>query len=108
MITLTNSAVNRVRDMVSKKELVIGIRMSVIQSGCSGYSYALDFVETIADDDLLIEQDGVKLVVDLINLPILDNVELDFVKDGLNQNFKFNNPNVAALCGCGESFSIIK
>lgn len=89
MITLTESAVNRVQEMVSKKDSAIGLRIGVTESGCSGYSYALDFAETITDSDTVIEQDGVKLVVDANSLPVLDDLELDFVKDGLNQSFKF-------------------
>lgn len=108
MITLTKSAVNRVQEMVAKKETAIGLRMGVTQSGCSGYSYALDFAETIADTDVVIEQDGVKLVVDADSMPVLDDLELDFVKDGLSQSFKFNNPNAVSSCGCGESFSVTK
>lgn len=108
MITLTESAVNRVQDMVAKKESALGLRIGVTESGCSGYSYALDFAETIAENDTVIEQDGVKLVVDADSMPILDEMELDYVKEGLNQSFKFNNPNVISSCGCGESFSVTK
>ena len=95
MIKLTDSAVKRVREMVT-------------ESGCSGYSYALDFAETLADDDSVFEQDGVKIIVGETSLPVLDGIELDFVKQGLNQSFKFNNPNVISSCGCGESFSTTK
>jgi iron-sulfur cluster assembly protein len=108
MITLTESAVSRVQEMVSKKEAVIGLRIGVTQSGCSGYSYALDFAEAVSDSDTVIEQGGIKLVVDAASMPMLDEMELDFVKDGLNQSFKFNNPNVVSSCGCGESFSVTK
>jgi iron-sulfur cluster assembly protein len=108
MITLTESAVKRVQEMVSKKDTAIGLRIGVTESGCSGYSYALDFAESLSDDDTVIEQGGVKVVVDNKSLPVLDNMELDFVKEGLNQSFKFNNPNVVSSCGCGESFSVTK
>lgn len=108
MIKLTDSAVKRVREMVSKRETAIGLRIGVTESGCSGYSYALDFAETLADDDSVFEQDGVKIIVGETSLPVLDGIELDFVKQGLNQSFKFNNPNVISSCGCGESFSTTK
>ncbi|MFW5450829.1 MAG: HesB/IscA family protein [Methylophagaceae bacterium] len=108
MIKLTQSAVNRVRDMVTKRGSGIGLRIGVTESGCSGYSYALDYAEVVADDDIVIEQDGITVVVDKQSMPILDEMELDFVKDGLNQSFKFNNPNVVSACGCGESFSVTK
>ncbi len=108
MITLTNSAVERVREMMAKREDQIGLRIGVTESGCSGYSYALDFAETATEDDTIIEQDGVKIVIEQSSLPLLDGMELDFVKQGLNQSFKFNNPNVISSCGCGESFSVTK
>ncbi len=108
MITLTHSAVERVREMVKKRENTVGLRIGVTESGCSGYSYALDFADNIADDDAVIEQDGVKLVIAQKSMPLLDGMELDFVKQGLNQSFKFNNPNVVSSCGCGESFSVTK
>jgi iron-sulfur cluster assembly protein len=108
MITLTASAVDRVRDMIANKDAVIGLRIGVTESGCSGYSYALDFAEAVSANDTVIEQDGVKVVVDNDSMPMLDDMELDFVRDGLNQSFKFNNPNAISSCGCGESFSVTK
>ena len=108
MITLTKTAVERVREMVAKREDSVGLRIGVTNSGCSGYSYALDFADTVAVDDAVIDQDGVKLVIAETSMPLLDGMQLDFVKEGLNQSFKFNNPNVVSSCGCGESFSVTK
>jgi iron-sulfur cluster assembly protein len=108
MIHLTAPAVDRVREMVAKKQSAIGLRIGVTGSGCSGYSYALDYAESVTDADTVVEQDGVKLVVDNASMPMLDDMELDFIKEGLNQSFKFNNPNVVSSCGCGESFSVTK
>jgi len=108
MIKLTEAAVNRVSEMVTKRGSGIGLRIGVTESGCSGYSYALDFAETVSDNDVVIEQDGVKIVVAESSMTLLDGMELDFVKQGLNQSFKFNNPNVVSACGCGESFSVTK
>jgi len=108
MIKLTDSAVSRVQEMVAKREAAIGLRIGVTASGCSGYSYAMDFAEAVAEDDTVIEQDGVKVIIDEASMPILDGIELDYVKQGLNQSFKFNNPNVVSSCGCGESFSTTK
>jgi iron-sulfur cluster assembly protein len=108
VIRLTDSAVERVREMVAKRDNAIGLRIGVTESGCSGYSYALDFAQTVADDDTVIEQADVKVIVDNTSMPILDGIELDYVKQGLNQSFKFNNPNVISSCGCGESFSTTK
>lgn len=107
-ITLTDSAIKRVRDMVSKRADGIGLRIGVVKSGCSGYSYALDYADSVADSDAIIEQDDIKVVVDKESLPLLEGMELDFVKEGLNQTFKFRNPNVTSECGCGESFSVTK
>lgn len=108
MIKLTDSAVCRIAEMVAKREAAIGLRIGVTESGCSGYSYAMDFAESVKDSDTVVEQDGVKVVIDEESMPILDGVELDFVKQGLSQSFKFNNPNVVSSCGCGESFSTTK
>ncbi len=108
MITLTESAVARVREMLTKRENALGLRIGVTKSGCSGYSYALDFADVVADEDVLVEQDGVSVVIAAESLSLLDGMELDFVKQGLNQSFKFNNPNVVSSCGCGESFSVTK
>lgn len=108
MIKLTEAAVNRVSEMVTKRGSGIGLRIGVTESGCSGYSYALDFAETASDNDMVIEQDGVKIVVAESSMSLLDGMELDYIKQGLNQSFKFNNPNVVSACGCGESFSVTK
>ncbi|MEC9314560.1 MAG: iron-sulfur cluster assembly accessory protein [Pseudomonadota bacterium] len=108
MITLTESAIKRVRDMMSKREGGVGLRVGVVKSGCSGYSYALDYADEVASDDVVIEQGDVKVVVNEDAMPMLDGMELDFVREGLNQSFKFINPNVTSECGCGESFSVTK
>lgn len=108
MITLTESAINRVRDMMNKRESGVGLRIGVVKSGCSGYSYALDYADEVGEADVVIEQGDVKVVVNEDAVPMLDGMELDFVKEGLNQSFKFNNPNVTSECGCGESFSVTK
>lgn len=108
MITLTEAAIKRVEEMMAKRASGVGLRVGVVKSGCSGYAYALDYADTLNDDDTVFEQGGVKVVVDEASLPMLEEVELDFVKQGLNQSFKFNNPNVVSECGCGESFSVTK
>jgi iron-sulfur cluster assembly protein len=82
--------------------------VGVTESGCSGYKYALDYAESVTDDDVVIERDDAKVVVDQKSMDIINDTELDFVRDGLNQSFKFNNPNAVSECGCGESFSITK
>lgn len=108
MITLTESAINRVRDMMNKRQSGVGLRIGVVKSGCSGYSYALDYADEVGSDDVVIEQGDVKLVINEEAVPVLDGLELDFIREGLNQSFKFINPNVTSECGCGESFSVTK
>lgn len=108
MITLTETAINRVRDMMAKRESGIGLRIGVVKSGCSGYSYALDYADELDNGDVILEQGDVKVVVNEEAMPLLEGMELDFVKEGLNQSFKFRNPNVTSECGCGESFSVTK
>ncbi len=108
MITLTDAAIKRVDDMIAKRGSGLGLRIGVVKSGCSGYSYALDYADEVNDTDEVIEQGGVKVVIDKEALDVMDGMQLDFVREGLNQSFKFNNPNVTSECGCGESFSVTK
>lgn len=84
----------------------IGLRLGVKTSGCSGLAYLLEFVDVLNDDDQIFEDQGVKVIVDTKSLVYLDGTQLDFVKEGLNEGFKFNNPNVKDQCGCGESFNV--
>lgn len=94
--------------MMSKREGGVGLRIGVVKSGCSGYSYALDYADQVAADDVVIEQGDVKVVINEEAMPMMEGMELDFVREGLNQSFKFINPNVTSECGCGESFSVTK
>ena len=84
----------------------IGLRLGVKTTGCSGLAYVLEFVDELAAEDQVFEQKGVKIIVDAKSLIHLDGTELDFVKEGLNEGFQFNNPNAKGECGCGESFSV--
>ncbi|MGQ0285691.1 iron-sulfur cluster assembly protein IscA [Pasteurellaceae bacterium 22721_9_1] len=105
-ITLTESAANRVRTFLQNRGKGIGLRLGIKTSGCSGLAYVLEFVDELNEDDNVYEQDGVKVIVDTKSLVYLDGTELDFVKEGLNEGFKFSNPNVKDQCGCGESFNV--
>ncbi|MCP5420461.1 MAG: iron-sulfur cluster assembly protein IscA [Gammaproteobacteria bacterium] len=105
-ITLTESAADRVRNYLIKRGKGEGLRVGVRTSGCSGYSYVIDFADEITPDDHVFEDRGVKLIVNTESLPFLDGSELDFRKEGLNEAFRFNNPRVKDQCGCGESFSV--
>lgn len=105
-ITLTPAAAQRVREFVSGQPGAIGLRLGVRRTGCSGWAYEVDVASTVKAADRIFEQDGVKVLIDTQALPLLDGTEIDFVRQGLNRQFAFRNPNVAGECGCGESFSV--
>ena len=105
-VTLTESAASHVAKFLQKRGKGVGLRLGVKTTGCSGMAYVLEFVDAESDDDQRFESHGVKVFVDPKNLPYVDGTELDFVREGLNEGFRFNNPNVKAECGCGESFNV--
>ena len=105
-ISLTEAAADRVRTFLEKRGKGIGLRLGVRTSGCSGMAYVIEFVDELDDVDQVFEEHGVKVVVDPKSLIYLDGTEVDFAKEGLNEGFKFNNPNAANECGCGESFTV--
>ena len=105
-ITMTESAARQIQTQIAKRGKGIGLRVGVKKVGCSGFAYTFDYADEARGDDALIEAHDAKLVVDRESLSILEGSRLDFVKDGLKQAFKFDNPNITATCGCGESFSI--
>ncbi|NCF24549.1 MAG: iron-sulfur cluster assembly accessory protein [Gammaproteobacteria bacterium] len=105
-ISLTESAASRVRSYLQSRGETIGLRLGVTRTGCSGYSYVINYAEDITDADVVFEDKGVKVVVDADALTLIDGTEVDFVKSGLNEAFSFRNPNVTGECGCGESFNV--
>ena len=105
-ITLTESAARHVAGYPEKRGKGVGLRLGVRTTGCSGLAYKLEFVDEIRPEDLRFESHGINVVVDPKSLPYLDGTELDFAREGLNEGFKFNNPNVKDECGCGESFNV--
>jgi len=106
-ITLTEPAAERVRSFLAGRGKGLGVRLGVRTSGCSGMAYVLEFVDELDEDnDQVFEDRGVKVIIDKKSLLYLDGTELDYGKEGLNEGFKFNNPNVKNECGCGESFNI--
>lgn len=105
-ITLTEAAADRVRHFIQQRGKGVALRLGVRTSGCSGMAYVLEFADQIEDSDVVFENLGVKVVVDPKSLVYLDGTELDYGKEGLNEGFRFNNPNVKDACGCGESFSV--
>ena len=105
-ISMTEAAAQHVRRSLEGRGKGEGIRLGVRTTGCSGLAYVLEFVDELTDEDKVFEQQGVKIIVDAKSLIHLDGTELDFVKEGLNEGFQFNNPNAKGECGCGESFSV--
>lgn len=105
-VSLTESAANRVTSFLENRGKGVGLRLGVRTSGCSGMAYVLEFADVINEDDVVFEDHGVKVIIDGKSIVYLDGTEVDFVKEGLNEGFKFNNPNVNSECGCGESFHV--
>ena len=105
-VSLTSSAHERVRSFLAKRGSGVGLRLGVRRTGCSGFAYVVNYADEIAADDVVFEQEGVNVIVDRESLALIDGTEIDFVKQGLNEAFKFRNPNVRGECGCGESFSV--
>ena len=105
-ISLTSSAADRVRSFLGRRGHGVGLRLSVKKTGCSGFAYVVNYADEIAADDVVFEDRGVKVIVDKASLDFIDGTEVDFVKQGLNEAFRFRNPNVKGECGCGESFTV--
>ena len=105
-ISLTSSAAERVRSYLVQRGKGLGLRVGVRKTGCSGYAYVIDYADSIDATDAVFEDEGVRVIVDAKSLELIDGTEVDFVKDGLNEAFRFRNPNVKGECGCGESFNV--
>lgn len=105
-ITLTDRAIAQLARYLTKRGQGVGVRLGVKTTGCSGMAYTLEYVDSVGEDDLVLEAPGVKVMVDPKSLVYLDGTELDFAREGLNEGFKFNNPKERDRCGCGESFRV--
>jgi iron-sulfur cluster assembly protein len=105
-ITLTQTAADRVNEFLANRGKGIGLRLGVKTTGCSGMAYVMEFVDELNAEDEVFEDHGVKIIVDKKSLVYIDGTEVDFTKEGLNEGFKFTNPNEKAQCGCGESFTV--
>ena len=105
-VSLTESAALQIKKQLAKRGKGIGLKLGVKKSGCSGYAYVLDYADTLTDNDAVFEGYGVKVIVTKNDLEFVNGIELDYRKEGINEAFKFNNPNVKGTCGCGESFSV--
>ncbi|MGY8867772.1 MAG: HesB/IscA family protein [Methylophagaceae bacterium] len=106
MITLTSSAADKMNQHMKLRENTWGIRLGLKTSGCNGYSYVLEFVDQTNEEDAVFQNNGISFFIDPKSLIALNGIELDYKRQGLNEGFEFNNPNVTAECGCGESFTI--
>lgn len=106
-VTLTEAAARHVASMIEKRGHGLGLRVGTKKSGCSGFSYDVDYADALGGDDQVFESHGVKVVVDEASIQRIDGMEIDFIKSNLlNQGFEFNNPRAKDQCGCGESFSV--
>ncbi len=105
-VTMTQSAATHVQNFLTKRGRGVGLRLGVKTTGCSGMAYKLEYADAVDEQDHVFESFGVKLIVDPKSLPYIEGTELDFTREGLNEGFKFNNPNVKDECGCGESFTV--
>src|ERR1700744_6207292 len=105
-ISLTGSAATRVRNHLASRGAGLGLRLGVRKTGCSGFAYVVNYADEVHAGELVFEDRGVNVCVDPQSLPLIDGTSVDFVKQGLNEAFRFRNPNVKGECGCGESFSV--
>jgi iron-sulfur cluster assembly protein len=105
-ITLTERAAKQISKQLSKRGNGLGLKLGVKKSGCSGFAYTLDYADDLTAQQTFFEQLGVKVIVETADLAFLDGTELDYTREGINEAFRFNNPNVTGTCGCGESFAV--
>jgi len=105
-ISLTKSAIDRIKSYSDSTESGVIVRVGVKKTGCNGFAYVINYTSTIEDEDKVFQDHDIKLIVDAESLKLIDGTEIDFMKDGLNEAFRFRNPNISGECGCGESFSI--
>ena len=105
MISLSGAALDHVRSFLARRGRGVGLRLGLKKTGCSGYAYTVNYADEIHDDDVVFDIDDVKVVVEKSNLELIDGTEVDYVREGLNEAFKFRNPRATGECGCGESFS---
>jgi len=105
-VSLTPAAVERVQSFLAKRGRGVGLRLAVRKTGCSGFAYVVNYADEVGAADVVFEDRGVRVIVDAESLRYVDGTEIDFVRQGLNEAFKFRNPNVRGECGCGESFNV--
>ena len=106
MITVTETAAKKIKQNIQRRGSGVGIRIGIRTTGCSGLAYVLEYVDQINEEDTIFESQDVQVIIDAKSLPILGNLDVDYVRQGLNEGFEFNNPSEKDRCGCGESFRI--
>ncbi len=105
-VSLTENAAKQIKKQLEKRGKGVGLKLGVRKSGCSGYAYTLDYSDAVESGDEVFEGFGVKVIVQKNDLPLIDGIQLDYRREGINEAFQFNNPNVTGSCGCGESFTV--
>lgn len=105
-ITLTENAAQQIKKQLAKRGKGLGLKLGIKKSGCSGFAYTLDYSDLIADDDAVFEEFDVRVIVKKDDLAVIDGLRLDYRREGINEAFRFDNPNVTGMCGCGESFTV--
>lgn len=105
-VSLTESAARQIKKQLEKRGRGVGLKLGVRKSGCSGYAYTLAYSDAAEADDAVFEDFGVKVIVQQNDLPFIDGIQLDYRREGINEAFRFDNPNVTGSCGCGESFTV--
>lgn len=106
MITITDKAAKKIKQVILRRGTGIGIRLGVKTTGCSGLAYVLEYVDAAKEDDKCIDCNNCRIFIDAKSCPYLNGMEIDYAREGLNEGFKFNNPNIRDMCGCGESFRV--
>lgn len=105
-VLFTENAARQIKKQLEKRGSGVGLKLGVKKSGCSGYAYTLDYSDAVTEDEIIFENYDVKVVVHKDDLPFLSGIQLDYRREGINEAFRFDNPNVTGSCGCGESFSV--
>lgn len=105
-VSLTENAARQIKKQLDKRGKGIGLKLGTKKSGCSGYAYTLDYSDELTENDTVFEDFGVKVIISQSDLELVNGIQLDYRKEGLNEAFQFDNPNVTGTCGCGESFSV--
>jgi iron-sulfur cluster assembly protein len=104
-ISLSETAAARIKNFIGERPEAVGLRLGVKRTGCSGYAYVINYAVSIDSNDQVFEDRGITIVVDQESLPLIDGTQVDFIRQGLNEAFRFKNPKAKGECGCGESFT---